>query len=614
MAISSPDYDEKDFIAVGGADESMVSTTTRLHPARKKRRNRCVCISVAISTIVVVVAFSACLALFVNKKSGSTKKEEAAPSAMAFCAATTFKDECSQALNGSSAYNSSIPDWVSKLDPAVRYPVMLVLDSAGSLTNLVQIVDDFVAKYNRTSDGTVSLLLEAAVSCNESLHDSAQMLNETARLLAAGDVDEAMATLSSVRTWNTDCADDLYEVLYNISGGGVRGVVDNLTLSVNVTAAEAVKYAEYAAMQLSNALDVGGNVPSQEGQGWFEVLNRQLLARRALADTAAAIETKPDATVSRDGAGNFGSVQEAINQAPSMRKSKRYVIHVTSGVYKEKITVPRDKWLITLVGDGDATVLTYDSYAKRAGGTARSASVTVLGRGFIATKLKIMNTAEPQEVVQQAVALRISGGMGVAMAAVVDCTIVANQDTLYAHNGWQYYRHVRIYGTVDYIFGNAAAVFEDCELISKRQSGKDNTITAQGRTSKGEKTGFVFRHCKVDVEKDNLVPVSLGRPQPYRRVYFGRPWHPYALVVFMNCYIGNVQPEGWMPWYKGNKATNTEDCSFYEYSNTGPGADTSKRVSWSKKLAPAEAAKYTAERFIEAPTWLPRLGVSYRTD
>lgn len=64
-----------------------------------------------------------------------------------------------------------------------------------------------------------------------------------------------------------------------------------------------------------------------------------------------------DAVVAADGSGNFTTVTEAIAAAPD-HGSKRFVIYVKKGVYKEYVEISKKKWNIMMVGDGmDVTVI-----------------------------------------------------------------------------------------------------------------------------------------------------------------------------------------------------------------------------------------------------------------
>jgi pectinesterase len=62
--------------------------------------------------------------------------------------------------------------------------------------------------------------------------------------------------------------------------------------------------------------------------------------------------------VSKDGKGNFKSIQEAINSLPDSSTTAR-IIHIKSGTYNEKIFL--DKHNITIEGeDRDKTIITFD--------------------------------------------------------------------------------------------------------------------------------------------------------------------------------------------------------------------------------------------------------------
>ncbi|KAG5514121.1 hypothetical protein RHGRI_035499 [Rhododendron griersonianum] len=58
-----------------------------------------------------------------------------------------------------------------------------------------------------------------------------------------------------------------------------------------------------------------------------------------------------DVTVAKDGSGNFSTIQEAINHAPSF-SPRRYKIQIGEGHYVENILVPKNKTNLMLVGAG----------------------------------------------------------------------------------------------------------------------------------------------------------------------------------------------------------------------------------------------------------------------
>ncbi|KAF3332873.1 putative pectinesterase/pectinesterase inhibitor 22 [Carex littledalei] len=302
-----------------------------------------------------------------------------------------------------------------------------------------------------------------------------------------------------------------------------------------------------------------------------------------------------DAVVALDGTGHFRSIGEAINNSPS-HSSRRYVIYVKQGEYKENVDVKRKRRNIALIGDGMGKTVISGSRSFASGWTTfRSATFAVSGPGFIARDITFRNTAGPQG--RQAVALRVDSDRSVFYR----CSIEGYQDTLYAHSLRQFYRDCNIYGTVDIIFGNGLIVVQHSNIYNRIPlPGQQVTITAQGRKDPNQDTGFSMQDCFVDA----TYPT-----------YLGRPWKPYSRTVFMQSYLGpQVKPAGWLEWY-GNFGLDT---LFYgEYMNHGPGSGLGGRVKWPGYHIikdPAMAAMFTVRRFIDGLSWLPNTGVIFTAD
>lgn len=338
------------------------------------------------------------------------------------------------------------------------------------------------------------------------------------------------------------------------------------------------------------ALNKGRNLREEAEGGiewpeWLSAGDRRLLQSSTVT---------PDVVVAADGSGNYKTVSEAVAAAPSS-SSKRYVIRIKAGVYRENVDVDKKKTNLMFVGDGrTTTIITASRNVVDGSTTFNSATVAVVGERFLARDITFQNTAGPSK--HQAVALRV----GADLSAFYHCDMIAYQDTLYVHSNRQYYINCYIAGTVDFIFGNAAAVLQDCDIHARRpNAGQKNMLTAQGRTDKNQNTGIVIQKCRIDATSD-LKPVKASFP-----TFLGRPWKLYSRTVVMQSTIGDlIDPAGWHIW-DGDFALST--LEYREYANSGAGAGTSKRVTWGgyKVITSAtEAQQYTPANFIAGGSWL----------
>ncbi|XP_021847465.1 pectinesterase [Spinacia oleracea] len=304
---------------------------------------------------------------------------------------------------------------------------------------------------------------------------------------------------------------------------------------------------------------------------------------------------KADTVVAADGTGNHRTIAAAVAAAP-VKSKKRYVIRIKAGVYNENVDIHNKKTNLMFIGDGRSkTIITGKKNVIDGSTTYNSATVAVTADGFLARDLTIQNTAGPAK--HQAVALRVGGDL----AAFYQCDILAYQDTLYVHKSRQFYVKCLITGTVDFIFGNAAVVFQDCDIHARKPNpGQKNMVTAQSRTDPNQNTGIVIQKCRIGATSD------LQASKNTFPTYLGRPWQDYSRTIIMQSTISDVvHPAGWHEW-EGDFALKT--LHYGEYKNTGPGADTSKRVQWRgvKVITDTvEAQQYTPGNFIAGGNWLP---------
>ena len=308
-----------------------------------------------------------------------------------------------------------------------------------------------------------------------------------------------------------------------------------------------------------------------------------LLLLLSVVSAAWAQERQDTIVVSRDGTGNFRTLQEAIESARAFM-DYTVTIYVKNGVYKEKVIVPSWVENIDIIGeDRDKTIITYDDHANiNKMGTFRTYTVKVEGSDITFKNLTIENNAAQ---LGQAVALHTEGDR----LKFINCRILGNQDTIYTGAKFTrlYFKDCYIDGTTDFIFGPSTALFEDCIIHSKR-----NSYVTAASTPKEAKYGYVFKHCKLTAEPG------------VDKVYLGRPWRPYAYTLFIECEWGkHIVLAGWHNW---GKQSNEETARYMEYKNTGEGANASERVAWSKQLTKKEAEAVTVDAIFRTQSdWDP---------
>ncbi|OIW04551.1 hypothetical protein TanjilG_13933 [Lupinus angustifolius] len=353
----------------------------------------------------------------------------------------------------------------------------------------------------------------------------------------------------------------------------------------------------------SNALAMTKNMTDKDIANYEQKMmavgknNRKLMEE----EDGEAETVKADVVVAEDGSGDFKTVSAAVAAAPEKSK-KRFVIRIKAGVYRENVEVGKKKTNIMFLGDSRTnTIITGSRNVIDGTTTFHSATVAIVGEQFLARDITFQNTAGPSK--HQAVALRV----GADFSAFYNCDILAYQDTLYVHKNRQFFINCLIAGTVDFIFGNSAVVFQDCDIHARLpDSGQKNMVTAQGRVDPNQNTGIVIQKCRIGATQD-LDPVKKNFP-----TYLGRPWKEYSRTVIMQTIISDViEPVGWHEW-NGNFALDT--LVYREYQNTGPGAGTSKRVAWKgfKVItSDAEAQAFTTGSFIAGSSWLGSTGFPF---
>lgn len=220
----------------------------------------------------------------------------------------------------------------------------------------------------------------------------------------------------------------------------------------------------------------------------------------------------------------------------------------------------------------------------------------------MARDIGFLNEAGPEGL--QAVAFRSQSDHSV----LYNCHFYGYQDTLYPQSMRQFYRDCTITGTIDFIFGNAQAIFQNCNIVLRKpMSGQQNIVTAHGSSVDNENTIYILHNCTITAEP-SLINETENSPS-----YLGRPWKPRARTIIMQSQLDMIiNPDGWLPWENNPESVNT--CYFAEIGNRGVGADLSRRVTWPgyKSLSPEEALeKYTVDGLYEGGDWIKSSGVPH---
>jgi polygalacturonase/sugar lactone lactonase YvrE len=184
-------------------------------------------------------------------------------------------------------------------------------------------------------------------------------------------------------------------------------------------------------------------------------------------------------------------------------------------------------------------------------------------------------------------------------AVLNNVNLLGQQDTLYASGigcgtyctvARQYLWQGLIVGDVDYVFGDAALVFdhtnffttwhgltatgnETIEAQNKRYpTGTTSTTNSSYSTSSDYLSGFICNSC-------NLMSQSTGMT----KLYYGRPYNisssnypsSYSTWVMLNSYVDQVNPAGWIGWDGASQYLNTSTYAEYNtqtYTDPSPGA------------------------------------------
>ncbi|KAE8693731.1 putative pectinesterase/pectinesterase inhibitor 41 [Hibiscus syriacus] len=507
---------------------------------------------------------------------------------------------------------SILPDRTANVYDYGRFSIHKSLSQSRKFLDLVE---QYRNKYRSSLSISAVRALEDCrflAGLNEDfLLSSSRTVNATSETLSSKEADDVQTFLSAIITNQQTCLDSLESTDSARSiRNGLMGTLLNDTKLHSVSLAFFTmgwvpKNKTLTARQPSSSKHIGFKhrrllMSSGTRSTIYETVSRRKLLQTNDSDEVLISKI---VVVSLDGSGNFTTINAAISAAPNNTNglSGYFLIYITAGVYQEYISIPNNKKYLMMIGDGiNQTVITGNQSVADGWTTFNSATFAVVAPNFVAVNITFRNTAGA--IKGQAVAVR----NGADLSAFYSCSFEGYQDTLYTHSLRQFYRECDIYGTVDFIFGNAAVVLQNCNIYARQPlKGQYDPITAQGRTDPNQNTGTLIHICNIKAA-DDLVSSNYSV-----KTYLGRPWKEYSRTVYMQSFVDSlIDPAGWKEW-SGNLSLST--LYYAEYDNNGPGSNTSKRVTWPgyHVINATYAANFTVSSFLLGNDWLPDTGVPY---
>ncbi|KAG8376280.1 hypothetical protein BUALT_Bualt09G0046800 [Buddleja alternifolia] len=538
----------------------------------RQTRKRLIIISIS-SIILVLLIVGAILGLVVPMHKNDTSSsftERDKNSIRKVCNATLYPDSCYSSIYSLKMSSSENPG----PDPDPDSPEDIFMLSLQVTSNELVRLKSFFSKKNDENDPITRKALD---SCKSLIQDAMDHVHMSISSWQLEKVDKFTIyyVVSDIRTWLSTAITDQQTCM--------DGLIEfkNISLSLQKEIKSDMQNGtEFTSNSLAIISNMYGNI-----QGFEFPVNRKL----AQVDETR-LTMRPNVTVARDRSGDYRTITEAVNAMPK-RSKERFFIYVKEGEYEEQVVVDSDSWNLMIYGDGMNKTIVSGSL-NFADGVATYSSGTFIaeGRGFIARDMGFRNTAGPKKL--QAVAVRSSSDRSIFHRCFID----AYQDTLYSHTNRQFYRDCLITGTIDFIFGNSAAIFQNCTIQPRQPgSGQYNIVTAQSKSDPNQNTGFSIQESIISPFDDLTA-----------QTFLGRPWNNYSTTIFMKTEIqGIIDPAGWSPWEPDIEAPDT--IFYAEYKNTGPGSVVDERVMWPgyrPNITEEEAGKFFVEPFIQGSKWL----------
>lgn len=324
------------------------------------------------------------------------------------------------------------------------------------------------------------------------------------------------------------------------------------------------------------------------------------------------------------------SALDSIDYTPT--EKSRVTIEIEPGTYVEEVTVTKPYVTFKNADPSQEVKITYDkasghdSDSSKNFGTQQSASVTIAAtaEGFEAYDIVFENSYNLNQPNLGDDPSARKQTQAVAVVTLADriifenCKFIGRQDTLYLKGSSKgqnspevnecrvYLKDCYIEGTVDFIFGDSVAVFDNCQLHMAYYTNGGHYTAANTNLAT---LGYIFNNCNLTIDEAYAPYIDPATGQfkidektgkPVKNIDLGRPWqgdhtYPYfgSQTVFNNCKMDKaIAANGWSVW---DSNTVTNKIRYMEYNSMdleGNPLDLSKRPEWVRILEQDQASAY----------------------
>ena len=272
-------------------------------------------------------------------------------------------------------------------------------------------------------------------------------------------------------------------------------------------------------------------------------------------------------TIGLDGSGDFATFQGAFDWIPQNNTLLR-TIRVKPGVYRDNATLAQNRNFVAIVGEGasrtNAQLVYPFAYFAPPNTVFTAGSLRIESSDITVLNLTLDNiiyqefhpTGESSSGATGAFAGAINTLATTGRRIVFDNVLIkGGQDTIYNISGIIYYNGCEVWGSVDFIYGAALAVFDQCRIVEIRNSG--GPITAPS-TAYAQPYGLTFLNCTFP-----RALIADGYPYDVgtANTSFQRPWTQDGNTAVINCSLGSqITAKGWSEWTTTDGRENTARC------------------------------------------------------